>query len=123
MQPRSVVLFQSDARLAQALAAILCNHFHAVHFARSIEELQSAISKHRAAIAIFDVEGSGLSEVERLHRDFPALSIVCTHRLADEDMWTAALNAGASDICPASDTDAIVLSALRIAALTRSAAA
>jgi hypothetical protein len=40
---------------------------------------------------------------------------VCTHRVADEEMWAAALNAGASDMCPAFDTKAIVLSAERSA--------
>jgi len=38
---------------------------------------------------------------------------VCTHRVADEEMWAAALNAGASDMCPAFDTNVVALSAER----------
>jgi len=34
-----------------------------------------------------------------LHRQFPSLCIVGTHRLADDKLWTEALNLGASDIC------------------------
>jgi hypothetical protein len=54
-----------------------------------------------------------LSEVECLHRDFAGTCIVCTHRLADEEMWTAALSAGATDVCPSFDTRSIVTAALR----------
>jgi DNA-binding NarL/FixJ family response regulator len=81
-----------------------------------------AIRRHRAEVAILDVETSSLSEVQRLHREFPGLSIVCTHRVADEEMWAAALNAGASDMCPAFDTKGIVMSAERSALVTRPAA-
>src|SRR4029077_13558128 len=122
MQALSVVVFQSDPRLSQALAAILSLHYHAVHAADSLDEMRVAIRRHRAEVAILDVETSSLSEVQRLHREFPGLSIVCTHRVADEEMWAAALNAGASDMCPAFDTKGIVLSAERSALVTRPAA-
>jgi DNA-binding NtrC family response regulator len=122
MQALSVVVFQSDPRLSQALAATLSLHYHAVHAADSLDELRMAIRRHRAEVAILDVETSSLAEVQRLHREFPGLSIVCTHRVADEEMWAAALNAGASDMCPAFDTNGIVLSAERSALVTRPAA-
>jgi DNA-binding NtrC family response regulator len=122
MQALSIVVFQSDPRLAQALAATLSLHYHEVHAADSLDELRMAIRRHRAEVAILDVETSSLSEVQRLHRDFPGLSIVCTHRVADEEMWAAALNAGASDMCPAFDTKGIVMSAERSALVTRPAA-
>jgi DNA-binding NtrC family response regulator len=122
MQALSIVVFQSDPRLAQALAATLSLHYHAVHAADSLDELRMAIRRHRAEVAILDVETSSLAEVQRLHREFPGLSIVCTHRVADEEMWAAALNAGASDMCPAFDTNGIVLSAERSALVTRPAA-
>jgi DNA-binding NtrC family response regulator len=122
MQALSVVVFQSDPRLSQALAATLGLHYHAVHAADSLDEMRMAIRRHRAEVAILDVETSSLSEVQRLHREFPGLSIVCTHRVADEEMWAAALNAGASDMCPAFDTKGIVLSAERSALVTRPAA-
>jgi hypothetical protein len=37
---------------------------------------------------------------------------VCTHRLADEKMWTTAMDAGAADVCPSFDTRSIVTAAL-----------
>jgi DNA-binding NtrC family response regulator len=117
MQGLSIVVFQSDLHQSQALAGTLSLHYHSVHVARSPDELRTAIARHRAEVAVVDVEASCLAEVTRLHREFPAVSIVCTHRVADEEMWTAALNAGASDMCPAFDTQGIVQSAERNALL------
>jgi DNA-binding response OmpR family regulator len=115
MQALTIVVYQRDSRLAQALASTLSQHYHAVYVATSVEELRVDIARHRGDVAVIDIEESCLAEVERLHREFPQVSIVCTHRVADEEMWAAALNAGASDMCPAFDTKAIVLSAERSA--------
>jgi DNA-binding NarL/FixJ family response regulator len=123
MQPLSIVICQSDSRLAQALAASLCTHFRFVKVARSIQDVRSAVLRHRADLVILDMELACLSEVEQLHRDFPHLSIVCNHRLADEEMWTSVLAAGAADICSSSDTRGILLSALRNVAHPQSMAA
>lgn len=113
MQALSIVVFQSDLHQSQALAGTLSLHYHSVHVAKSPAELRTAIARYRAEVAVVDVEASCLAEVTRLHREFPGVSIVCTHRVADEEMWTAALNAGASDMCPACDTQGIVQSAER----------
>jgi len=86
-------------------------------------ELRSDIAKHHAGIVILDMETASISDVERLSREFPKTCIVCTHRLADDDMWAAALNAGAADVCPASDTSGILRAALRDCSNTHSAAA
>jgi hypothetical protein len=59
------------------------------------------------------MEAASLSEVAQLSREFPKARIVCTHRLADEEMWTAALSAGAVDVCPSSDMQGIVSAVLR----------
>jgi DNA-binding NarL/FixJ family response regulator len=123
MQALSVVLLQGDARIAQSLVASLCSCFRSVHAARSAEELRSSVAKYRAEVVILDMEMISVSEVEGFCRDFPGLCIVCTHRLADEEMWTAALSAGAADICPSSDTQGILAAALRSASVGRSAAA
>ena len=96
---------------------MLSLHYHSVHVAASADDLRTAIARHRADVAVVDVEVSCLDEVTRLHREFPGVSIVCTHRVADEEMWTAALNAGASDMCPAFDMQGIVQSAERNALL------
>lgn len=115
MQALTIIVFQRDPRLAQALASTLSHHYHAVHIAESVDELRVDIARHRAEVAVLDIEATNLSEVARLHREFPRVSIVCTHRVADEEMWTAALTAGASDMCPAFDTQGIAVSAERSA--------
>ena len=123
MKSSSVVLLQIDPVIAQSLTASLLSSFRSVHAVRSVEELRSSILKHRAKVVILDMEMAPLPEVERLSHEFPGLSVVCTHRLADEEMWTAALSAGASDICPTYDTHSILAAALRNASRARSVAA
>jgi DNA-binding NarL/FixJ family response regulator len=81
--------------------------------ARSLEELRAAIPKHHADVAIVDLELIGLPDLENLHQTYSATSIVCTHRVADEEMWASALAAGASDMCSSGDVDSIVYCALR----------
>ena len=115
MQALTIVVFQREPRLAQALASTLSHHYHAVYVATSTDELRVDIPRHRADVAVVDMEASCLDEVSRLHREYPNVAIVCTHRIADEEMWTAALNAGASDMCPACDTEQIATSAERSA--------
>jgi DNA-binding NtrC family response regulator len=122
MQTLTIIVFQRDARLAQALASTLSLHYHAVYVATSLEELQVDITRHHADVAVLDIEASCLADVERLHREFPGVSLVCTHRVADEEMWAAALNAGASDMCPSLDAKGILLSAERSALLEHSRA-
>jgi len=123
MQPLNVVLLQSDSRIAQSLVSALANNFGSVHQVQSLGELRTSIAKHRVGVAILDMETASMSDVEHLSREFPKACIVCTHRLADEEMWTAAVNAGAADVCPPSDTGCIVRTALRNASMTQSAAA
>jgi DNA-binding NarL/FixJ family response regulator len=119
----SVVLLQVDPVVAQSLTNSLLSSFRSVHAVRSMEELRGSILKHRAKVVILDMEMASLPEVERLSHEFPGLSVVCTHRLADEEMWTAALSAGASDICPTYDTHSILSAALRNTRRAHSAAA
>ena len=113
MQALNIIVFQHDPSLAQALASTLSLHYHSVQVADSLQELRLKIPRYRADVAVMDVEASRLEDVERLHREFPMTSIVCTHRVPDEEMWAAALNAGASDMCRASDTLSIAQSAER----------
>ena len=120
MEPLCVVLYQNDPRTAQALAVSLSQHFDSVHLARTYQEVRPAVARHRAEAVVLDLETSGPCEVERLHREFPELCIVGTHRLADDKLWTEALNLGASDICEPRNQD-VVSSLLR--GLTHHAAA
>ena len=113
MHTQTIVVLQTDPGIAQTLAGKLKRHFQSVHVATTVHEVRSAVPRYRAEAAILDIEASCLSEIEHLHREFPHLAIVCTHRVADEEMWASALNAGASDMFPSSDTQGIVQSAVR----------
>jgi DNA-binding NtrC family response regulator len=113
MQPLSVVLFQADSRTAQILAENLSQHVRSVHLARTRDEIRPSITRHRAEVLVLDLENSCLSEVKRLHGEFPGLSIVCTHRLADEELWTEALNQGAADMCEPGNSHDIFRSVMR----------
>jgi DNA-binding NarL/FixJ family response regulator len=122
MKPLDVVLLQSEAG-ARSLTPSLGHYFRAVHVAHSVEELRKIIVKQDAPVAIVDMEMVGLSEVEKLNHDFGGICVVCTHRLADEEMWTEALDAGAADVCSSTDTGSIVAAAMRYAPISRSVAA
>jgi len=113
MEPLNVVLYQHDAGTARALAANLSQHFPSVYLTRKREEIRPAIARLRADVLVLDVESSRSGEVERLHQVFPRLSIVCTHRLADEELWTEALNQVADDMCMPCNAEAAVRSVLR----------
>jgi DNA-binding NtrC family response regulator len=123
MQPLNVVLLQSDSRVAQSLVSALANTFNSVRQVQSLGEVRSSIAKQRAGVAILDMEAASISDVEHLSREFPKACIVCTHRLADEELWTAAVNAGAVDVCPPTDTRGILRTALRNASIAQSVAA
>jgi DNA-binding NarL/FixJ family response regulator len=123
MQFSNVVLLQSDPVLARSLIASLCHSFRSVHMASSLDELRSSVAKHRSDVAIIDMESASIPDVHSLSSEFPGVSIVCTHRLANEEMWTDALNAGAADICPSNDTRGILTAAVRSAGMMHSAAA
>ena len=99
METLCVVLYQNDPRIAQVLAVSLSQHFDSVHLARTCEEVCPAVARHRAEALVLDLETSGPDEVDRLHREFPGLCIVGTHRLADDKLWAEAMSLGASDIC------------------------
>lgn len=123
MKPLSVVVFQNDRKCAESLVKSLHMHFRMVNVARDLEELKRSIPQHRADAAIVDLEYTGFDDVQLLHQEFPAISIVCTHRLADEGMWSRALAAGAADCCSSSDVRAIVMAATNTPHLPHSHAA
>jgi DNA-binding NtrC family response regulator len=113
MEKSSVAILQHDTDVAQSLDRILRTHFHSVRLSASQEELRKAVATDSPAAVILDIELAHLDDVQNLHRDFPRLPIVCTHRLPDEELWTAALNAGAADVCPIYDMKSVLTSVLR----------
>ena len=123
MQSLTVVLLEGNAVIAGTLMSALSSVFSSVQRAQSLGELHHRIARTRAAVVILDIEAIPLSEVAHLSQDFPGACIVCTHRVADEAMWAAALQAGAADVCPANDVIGIVRAAVGNTVRQRSAAA
>jgi DNA-binding NtrC family response regulator len=124
MNSLSVALLQKDSGVARLVSGQLCHHFHAIRVAQSAAELRELIPRFRPDVVVADIETASLGEIQQLHQEFAGLCIVCTHRIADDEMWTAAMDAGAADICSATDTHGILTAAVRnTSPLTRSAAA
>jgi DNA-binding NarL/FixJ family response regulator len=123
MRPLSVVVYQCNHESAESLAKSLYNHFRVVNVARDLDELRQAIPRHRADVAIVDMERTDLEDIQQLRHEFVATRIVCIHRLADERLWTQALAAGAVDCCASSDVRAIVLAASNMLVVSHSHAA
>src|SRR4029077_10754202 len=119
---QNVVLLEKDPRVACSLGGGLSPHFSVV-VTGSLEELRDKVEQNNPEAVVLNIEHWRLTDVEILHRDFPKLPIVCTHRIPDEEMWMAALEAGASDVCPTDDVGNVLTSVLRSTALSRSAAA
>lgn len=109
---QSVVVLEKDPRVARSLVGGLRPHF-SVHVARSREELRDDVARTHPGAVVLNIEFSRLTDVESLHQDFPELPIVCTHRIPDEEMWMAALAAGAWDVCPTDDVGNVLTSVLR----------
>jgi len=85
--------------------------------------MRKKVAANRPDAVVLDIEHWRLTDVQTLRRDFPALSIICTHRVPDEEMWMAAMEAGASDVCPSDDVATVLTSVLRNMELSRGAAA
>jgi hypothetical protein len=123
MQPLNVVVLQSNAEVAQNLQNSLQNHFNFIYLARNLGEVKTAVPKYRAQVVVLDLEVVPRSEVEWMRREFPGICLVCTHRLANEEMWTEMVGAGASDLCFSADCRGILSAALRNTRASRSVAA
>src|SRR5579863_991877 len=119
----SVVVLEQDPRVAQSLAGKLSSHFHVVHLARTGAELRERVAENAPEVVVLDVEYSRLSDVRNLHSDFPSLPIVCTHRIPDDDLWIAAMEAGASDVCPSGDPQKVLASVLQSLTIAHAAIA
>jgi DNA-binding NarL/FixJ family response regulator len=119
---QSIVVLEKDPGVARSLAGGLRSHF-SVQLTRSREELRDNVARTNPEAVVLNIEYWRLTDVESLHHDFPQLPIVCTHRIPDEEMWMAALAAGASDVCPTDDVGNVLTSVLRSTASSRRAAA
>lgn len=112
MEPLNLVIYHNDPGTAQALVVGLSKYFRSVNVAKRYDEVRCTVARHNADVLVLDLETSHSDEVGRLHREFPSLSIVATHRLADDHLWTDAMNQGADDVCEPRD-DEVIRSVLR----------
>jgi DNA-binding NarL/FixJ family response regulator len=113
LMQQTIVLLQSDPNVANTLAASLSDSFHRIHVVRSVDELRHAAAKHLPLAIILDLESASLADVEGLKKEFQGIRVICNHRVADEEMWTRTLSAGADDCCPSSDMRGILFAAMR----------
>jgi DNA-binding NarL/FixJ family response regulator len=122
---QKVIVFEKDPAVADSLAGGLRSHFSvlSIRLTKSHADLRENVANNKPQAVILNIEAWRLADVENLHRDFPELPIVCTHRVPDEEMWMAALSAGASDVCPSGDVGNVLTSVLRSTGLLRSASA
>ena len=113
MPPIHVVLARQDAALSDNLVRSIQKQFLDLATVGTAEEARNAIARTRAALAVVDLEVVGLSQLGELCHEFPATAFVCIHRLADDDMWSRCLAAGAVDCCFTGDLPRILQSSER----------
>jgi hypothetical protein len=106
--PPTIILLEGDLTRKTSLELLLRKTSGQLYKAGSLADLRQEIARKQARVAVLDMEVVSLPEVKQLSREFPATSLVCHHPLADDDMWTAAMNAGASDLCSSDDGKSIL---------------
>lgn len=109
MQPLNVVIAQEDRVCAEHLANALHPHFRNVSIARDAEELRrNTLRNFLAGLAVIDLELMPLDELATYCKEFPNVTVICTHRAPDDKMWMQVLAVGVSDFCHTLDVRVIV---------------
>ena len=84
LQALTIIVFQRDPRLQRWLSvppsAFITTPSTLPILSRNCAWTLRVIAPE---VAVLDVEAASLMEVARLHCEYPGLSIVCTHRVAD----------------------------------------
>jgi DNA-binding NtrC family response regulator len=122
MGPIHVVLAHRDPALTDNLVRSIQRQFCNVATANNLDEIRGSIARVRAPLAIVDLELVDFSQLEELCREFPATAFICTHRLADDAMWSQSLAMGAVDCCLASDVPKILQASDRYVVVKQSQA-
>ena len=108
MRPIHIVLAHRDPALGDSLARSIQKQFQNVETASDLDGIRRAIARRKCRLAVVDLELVTLADLGELCREFPATAFVCTHRLADDSMWSQSLALGAVDCCLASDVPKIL---------------
>jgi DNA-binding response OmpR family regulator len=122
MQPHNIIIALSDPSHAEEIASQLHAHFRSVSVALDCDQLRRVLRRQPADLIVLDLEVATLHELRMLCVDFPSSHIICTHRLADEFLWTSALNAGAVDFCDCVTVKTILHAAENMPLASRAAA-
>ena len=109
-----ILIAQNDRFIANRVAHGLAAHFPRVAVVENVADPSTVKQFHRARVAVLDLELFTVDSVKAIALQFCNLIIVCTHRSPDEQMWIAALNAGAVEVCHPSDIQSILRAARRI---------
>jgi DNA-binding NarL/FixJ family response regulator len=117
MRPISVVLAQQHPETAENLASTIEKQFLNLATVKNKEEIRNSIARHRARLAVVDLELVNFAELGELCKEFPDTAFVSMHRLADDVMWSQSLAMGAVDCCLASDLRHVLQSSDRYVAI------
>ena len=98
MQSLSVLIAQADGRVGELLATNLRTHFREIRVVGGMNELREKLFQSEEPYAlVVDLELVNFQELHKICAWHRKTAVICTHRLADEEMWVAALAAGAAD--------------------------
>jgi DNA-binding response OmpR family regulator len=112
MQSLSVLIAQVDNAVGELLATHLRTHFREIRVVCSLNELQEKFFRSEEPYAlVVDLELVNFQELHEICGWCRKTAVICTHRLADEEMWVAALAAGADDCCAPDDIAGILRAA------------
>jgi len=112
MQSLSILIAQMDDRTGDLLAANLRTHFREIRRVQGVNELWEGFSSNEEPYAIIvDLALIDFQRLQEICQRFRNTAVICTHRLADDEMWTAALAAGAADCCIPNDITSILRAA------------
>jgi len=117
MRPINVVLAYRDPVIPERFVGLISKQFHNFATAHNAGEVRAAVARLGAGLAIVDLELIHFPELGELCHDFPTTAFVCTHRLADDAMWSQSLAVGAVDCCLAGDLPKILLASERYVAI------
>jgi DNA-binding response OmpR family regulator len=116
MQSLSILIAQADGRVGDQLAANLRTHFREIRVAHGLHELREKLLQDEEFYAVIvDLELVDFEKLREICGRYHDTAVICTHRLADEEMWVGALAVGATDCCFPSD----IVGILRAASSTR----
>ena len=102
-----LLVVDNQFRTLAELTSALHREFENVRAAFSFEQADATVREATPDAVIADLEILQPQDLRRLTRELE-LPVICTHRVPDEEMWTAALDAGALDVCPGSDTGEVL---------------